>query len=186
MRDDLFFVDMLAQALAQPDAKKTLCEAFERIERMGREPRYFVGHIQFRRFIQETLKKFEKNLPEGMDRAPHVEIILEKDGQIVGRCVLGRKPSHTVSIREVTPGIFKLKLDTGLILWEGEIGRADVLWAEAHKEHPLDMAADTAGETDRPTREIRLENFGLMLRLHAGIESGRLDIQRIDRGTKDR
>ena len=188
MPNDLYFIPILAHALERKNVQNALLAAFEKIHDMGRERQYSIGHAQFRRFVREIFRNLEEDLPEETDRSPGAQILLEKDGRTVGQCVWGNKPSDRGIIRNVTPGIFGLKLDTGLVLWDGEFCPSDVLWAEAHysAKKPLAMAADTEGSSDHPTREVFLENLGLVLRCYAGIESGRLEIQRIDRGTKDR
>ena len=79
------------------------------------------------------------------------------------------------SFEGILPGNYKIKLvNTGWIIWEGELTAKKLLWSEAHMGKNLPLAA---GE-GRPTGEIDLLNNGqVILHTYAGIESGRIEIE---------
>ncbi|KPL24865.1 MAG: hypothetical protein AMJ75_02600 [Phycisphaerae bacterium SM1_79] len=79
------------------------------------------------------------------------------------------------SFERILPGNYTIRLvNTGWIIWEGELTAKKLIWSEAHKGRNLPLAA---GE-GQPTDEIDLLNNGeVILRTYAGIESGRIEIE---------
>ena len=59
MNRDLFFVSLIANALQKPDPKKGLQEAFEEIEKLGRQPDYKQGFRQFQMFMMEIERNMD-------------------------------------------------------------------------------------------------------------------------------
>ena len=59
MSKDLFFLPSIANALRKPDPKKGLQEAFEEIEKLGRQPEYKQGFRQFQIFMKEIKRNTE-------------------------------------------------------------------------------------------------------------------------------
>ncbi|MCX7013948.1 MAG: hypothetical protein NTW86_15585 [Candidatus Sumerlaeota bacterium] len=81
------------------------------------------------------------------------------------------------SFGDIMPGSYTLSLDTGLLLWQGELTQSDLLWAEAFPDEPLAMAAETEEAAGRPTIEEALLDGSIRLRVFPGVESGRMEIQ---------
>jgi len=101
-------------------------------------------------------------------------IAVSSDKGFAIRKTFEKVPGHE-SFDGILPGNYKIKLvNTGWIIWEGELTAKDLMWSEAHKGKDLPLAA---GE-GRPTDEIDLLNNGeVILRTYAGIESGRIEIE---------
>ena len=110
------------------------------------------------------------------DALPYAtRVSLERQGKEIQTVVFETVP-ETASIGDVSPGLYTLRLSTGRVLWEGAIVESDVLWHHAFPERALDLAADTREISPEPTREIRLMNGEVLVRLYPGIESGRMSI----------
>ena len=96
-----------------------------------------------------------------------------------GRTIESFRPparSSPKTIRQVNPGRYSIRLDTGRVIWEGVLGEADLIWAKAFPDQPLELAADTGGAEVTATRKIELMDGLMVLRVIPGIESGRLQI----------
>ena len=68
-------------------------------------------------------------------------------------------------------------LNTGLILWEGELVAQDLIWTATHEGQALPLAAQTAGIRQRPTREWVLPDRQLVLRTFTGLERGTIELE---------
>jgi hypothetical protein len=79
---------------------------------------------------------------------------------------------------DIHPGHYVLRLDIGLGLWEGTLTAGDVLWAEAFGGEALALAAEADEVRRRPSRELKVSDAGLVLRVFPGVESGSLEIER--------
>jgi len=184
MQDDLFFVPMIARALQQPDPKAAMLEVFEEIRRMGQETRYGRGYQQFLRFmesvdqtrLQEAPEELGAEILTAMERPAGIEIIVEKNDDVVTAFSF-EQPFGIRSVDEIAPGNYRVKLDTGRILWEGNLAEQDLLWSKAYPGEPLKMAADSGQPIGKPTREIPLLDETVLLRVYAGLESGFLEIE---------
>ena len=80
-------------------------------------------------------------------------------------------------VNDILPGNCRLELfNTGRIIWEGQLIAEELIWSEAREGENLRLAAGEKEE--KPTREIDLLNNGdLILRIYAGTESGRIEIE---------
>jgi len=157
------------------------------IRHLGREPRFRRGYSQFLRFVGEAARSAAGRSTEGtpeqpfgreeapFERPTEVEILGEQGDRLVSACrlVRGCRGAYLEGIR---PGPCCLKLDTGRVLWEGEVHEHDVLWAKAFPGQPLQMAADTSGPIYQTTRELRLLDGSLIVKFHPGLEGGQLEI----------
>jgi hypothetical protein len=109
-------------------------------------------------------------------RSRALNLQLFRDGQQMGEVSFGRMLGRR-TIDGVTPGYYVLRLDTGLVLWEGTLAAANLFWTEAFKGESLALAAE-AGEIRRsPSREVKVPDAHLILRLRPGIETGSLEIE---------
>ncbi|MFC1814050.1 ThiF family adenylyltransferase [Thermodesulfobacteriota bacterium] len=104
------------------------------------------------------------------------EIIIEKTGTRVGTVplenVIGKE-----SIRNIKPGHYMIRLDNGRIIWQDELSEQELIWTAAFPGEALNLAADTGGITPRMTREIKLLDGDLIIRVYPEIESGRIEIE---------
>jgi hypothetical protein len=183
MNDDLYFLPLIARALEQPDPSAALRDAFERIRVMGREPRYRRGHEQFLQFVDVARKaagggaeETSVSFAEAEVRPATVDVLVERDGHLVGPCSFGLAPA-TRAIRGIVAGDYLLRFETGRVLWEGRLAEEDLLWGRAFPGQPLRVAADTGEPARHMTREIPLLDGTLILRVLVGIEAGTLEIE---------
>jgi hypothetical protein len=90
------------------------------------------------------------------------------------------RPGIRRSIRRITPGPYLLRLRTGLVVWQGELTGADLLWTEAFRSKSLDVAAQTCRRRRRATRKVPLGDGSIIMRLFAGIEAGEIELERTE------
>jgi hypothetical protein len=125
---------------------------------------------------QEEFERLRKETGKSKMTGRPPEIIIERNGEHLGSSIRERPPI-TKEIRNVKPGNFAVKLDTGRILWEEELTERELIWASAFPGQALDLAADTGEENARTTREITALNGELTIRVFPGTESGRLEVK---------
>ena len=124
---------------------------------------------------QEEFEKISRETSESeMPRIP--EIIVERNGKSVASIPCEHLPVTHV-IENVKPGLYTIKLDTGRIIWEGELTQEELIWTAAFPEQALDLAADTGEAAARTTREATLLNGELIIRVFPEIEGGRLELK---------
>ena len=82
----------------------------------------------------------------------------------------------TQGIDRVTAGSYTITDATGRVIWEGQLGAEELLWAQAYPGKPVKLAAETAKASPPPTKEIRLFDVEIIIRVFAGIESGRMEL----------
>lgn len=140
-------------------------EAQAVLDLIGSQPRW---QEEFKKLCTETAKsKVARRIPE---------IIVERNGERLDSTPCERLPI-TKEIRNVKPGHFTIKLDTGRAIWEEELTEQELIWAAAFPGQDLDLAADTGEAAAGTTREITLLNGELIIRVFPETESGRLEIR---------
>ena len=82
---------------------------------------------------------------------------------------------HTIT--DIRPGRYALRIDTGLILWEGELTAKDLIWGQAFGGRSLELAAEAGEIQHRPPDTIPVPQAGVTLWLFPGLESGSLEIE---------
>ena len=105
-----------------------------------------------------------------------LKIILMRDDEIICSVSI-ESPRTTKMIKNVKPGHYELKLDTGRVIWEGRLSEEDLLWTYAFPHEDLALAADTGDAVLRMSREIKLLNGEVILRVYPEIESGRIEME---------
>jgi hypothetical protein len=174
MYDDIFFLSILIRALGAPQPKKALEEAFKQIEQTRTEPQYQIGYHQFQRFIREVVSAHLTPLPQLVLR-------LDKEGgESQEYSVTG--DSSVVQMSGILPGHYHLFLDTGLLLWEGDLTVELLLHSHAHPGEYLPLAADTGDFQQPPSGVIELLQGELLLHTFPGLESGTLEVRWFPRG----
>jgi len=103
-------------------------------------------------------------------------IMIERNGKDIAS-ILFKGASVTKQIRNIDPGHYVIKFDTGRIIWTGKLTERELLWTAAFPDQALDLAADTGGTVSRKTRQIKLLNGELIIRVYPEIESGRLEVE---------
>ena len=184
MRDDLYFIPMIAAALQEPDPKAALMATFERARAMGSEPRYQRGYRQFMDFMASAFSAGWADAtqdagiqrPEDLDHTLSAEIVVERNGAHFALCRFDQAVGvHAVGAAK--PGSYRVLFHTGRLLWEGELANEDLLWANAHPSQDLPMAADMGDSPRSPTRSMDLLDGVVVLRVYAGLEAGTLEIE---------
>ena len=104
------------------------------------------------------------------------KLVLSRDGREPHVCVLSGKAS-TESVSPISPGTYTLRLETGRVLWEVTLREADLVWSQSSRQRPLKLAAETPGAVAQPAREASLLGGELILRVFAGIEAGRIEVE---------
>jgi hypothetical protein len=184
MSKNLYFIPLIERALRTKDRKRAIHNTFLRIIRKGREPGYEQGFEQFRRFMEEVKCSYTL-LSETRERIQPskylaqlmpFKIIIEKDGRTFGTCQFDRIPCKS-HVHDVISGAYRLKMETGRVLWEGFITEKDCIWKKAFPGEPLKLAADTGEHKSTPSKTIPLLEEMVNLHLHPGIETGLLVIE---------
>jgi hypothetical protein len=105
-----------------------------------------------------------------------VEIILARDDVDLPMLSFARGgATHTIA--HVLPGHYSMRLSTGRVLWAGELQREDVEWTAAFPGRALDLAAaDARTLAGPPTREMRLLDGEVVMRIFPGLEAGAMVI----------
>jgi len=223
MSHNLYFIPILAKALTQADARKSLDNAFALIERLGHQELYAEGYRNFRQFMSESFK-YRQLLDEQAVRAAmlsHIESTAAETkvrdflDQIQKDKSLRFKEEHEALCREfdlctqrtriptiqvicngreleqvsfptqpgrrtvdgISPGHYVLKLDSGLVIWDGRLNAPDLVWTQALGERDLELAAETIEIRSRPVREIQVPEAAMILRTFAALEAGSLEIE---------
>jgi hypothetical protein len=184
MNEYLFFIPIIQNALEQKDPSKSLREAFGSIHRMGQESRYAEGYQQFMRFMEEVhdsqpmeiAKQLLDRFVEDFSRPLSAELVVEKNQKTLATIAIEQSGGKKI-IESIFSGHYQLRLDTGLVIWEGYLNEQELLWPKAFPTKALKMAADTGELGAEPTCEFSLMDGALILRVFAGIESGLLEIQ---------
>ncbi len=184
MFTDLYFLPIIERALQKKDRRRALRRALSKIVDLGRESGYRLGFKQFKRFMEEA-KSAHALLTEIQEWNQPVEtktpltllnFVVESGGRFLGICRFDRIPGRR-SMENMIPGQYRLKMETGRVIWEGLITDKDCLWRKAFPNKPLKLAADTSHHDSRPARTISIMEGIIQLQLFPGIEAGVLEIE---------
>ncbi len=80
------------------------------------------------------------------------------------------------TIDKIVPGHYTIALATGRIIWQGLLAERDLIWTEAYPGRALRLSADTGEPEGKPTQQVRVLEGDVVLRVFAGLESGRIEI----------
>ena len=101
---------------------------------------------------------------------------LLRDGRQIAEVSFETIPGRH-AIADIRPGRYALRLDTGLILWEGELTAKNLIWGQAFGGRSLELAAEAGEIQHRPPDTIPVSQAGVTLWLLPGLESGSLEIE---------
>ena len=190
MTRDLYFVNILNQALRDPHPREALRRAFAEIEALGKRPGYRKGYEQFLRFMSLVKANTEAGGsaidPEALrsnldDLAGATEpmtslpaLVLECGGRIIASIPVAGRGSLGI-VGGLAPGSYLVRLETGRILWQGELDKSDLIWRHAFPEEPLPLAAETDEITCRIGGQILLLDGEIVIRLVPGRVSGQME-----------
>jgi len=133
---------------------------------------FLASNPEWRSEYEQLLGQFGERSSQGL--SPAIQVY--RDGNRVGEMTFD-DPGVSRSLGQITPGLYLLKLSTGLVLWEGQLAGRDLLWVEAFGAQKLELAAETEQVQRQPTGEISLLGGEVILRIFAGIECGDLEIE---------
>jgi hypothetical protein len=125
---------------------------------------------------QEEFEKLRKETEKSKMPRRTPEIIIERNEQPIGSISCEQLPV-TKEIRNVKPAHYAARMDTGRIIWQGELTEKELIWSIAFPGEALELAADTGEPAARMTQEITLLNGELVIRIFPGAESGRLELR---------
>lgn len=108
---------------------------------------------------------------------PVVNVV--RDGDLLGER-MSRPVSGQITIKDIHPGQYRIELDTGRIVWQGDLLDQDLLWQKAYPHAPLEMAAESQESDLTPTIERVLLDGELIIRIYPGVESGWLEIEFVE------
>jgi hypothetical protein len=132
---------------------------------------------------QPELKKDFKNLCEEASKAITqqigLKIIIDRNEETIISIPVKAAPFSQI-IKNIKPGQYEVRLNTGRMLWQGKLTDRDLLWTAAFPEKDMALAADTGDVTEHPTREISLLDGELIIRVIPELESGRIELKRKD------
>jgi len=171
MDHHLYFLDLIATALQQPAPHQAVKQTLLKIEKLGRQPQYSQGLDQFWLFMREVSNHWKASPSEYNHYYNDIEIIVERNGEPIVFINCDSAPIIK-RIHWAQPGYYRVKFNTGRIIWQGALTERDLIWAKAFPERDLDLAADTDDSTQVVTKEIHLLNSELIIKIIPQIESG--------------
>jgi hypothetical protein len=86
------------------------------------------------------------------------------------------KSPDSKTIDKIVPGRYTVALATGRIIWQGLLTERDLIWTEAYPGRALRLSADTGEPEGEPTQQVSALEGDIVLRVFAGLESGRIEI----------
>jgi len=194
MTNDIYFIKLMAQAFDNVDLKSSLMRTFATIDQYAESPKFKKGYAQYKVFLSAIHDYLE--VPYQPDTPPPTEvteiintvekkaanekysttidIVLKKDEIFIASVPLVTdKPIH---IKKVTPGNYTILLETGRLLWEGQISEKDLIWGLAFPGRLLDLAADTDISISKPSKTIQFLGNFVVIDIFPGIEHGTIKI----------
>jgi hypothetical protein len=115
---------------------------------------------------------------EAASHAPRPSLLLCKSEIPLLRAAI-ESSSADYAVEGVMPGCYTLLLDNGQVLWHQDLTERELLWRYAFPDRPLGLAADAGPSTDtaESSLEVLLADGIVLLRVHPGIESGRIGLR---------
>jgi len=191
MCHDLYFVALLCTGLAAADTRDGLRRSLQDIVRLGRQKSHARGYRLFLRFLATVRAEAEwmsHGQPTALFARPPLaaihtamatplstQIRIERGDDLLGACGLAELP---FTAHHITPGPYRILLDTGWVLWEGHLQAHQLTWTGAFGDRPLEAAASTGETPWSATYRQPLLGGLLELTLTPGLESGTLTLRR--------
>lgn len=176
MQDDLYFIKLISDATGSDDPDGAMSHVFAEIAAQGCEHRFRRGHRQFDAFMREAAVAAETAAVMSTEKPRDLDLLLESAGEIRERWRLPDRAQRTLTAR-IAPGTYSLRLSTGRVLWHAELAPVAVLWADAHPDTPLPVAADTYQRPKAvPSLVDEALSGSLVVRVYPGFRSGILEV----------
>ena len=131
--------------------------------------------IQSRPLLRREYDKFRDEIQEFTALMKEFEMVVCCNDKILESIPFTSLPVSK-TIHSVTAGVYRIRFETGRIIWQGELTEQDLVWARAYPGRPVNLAADTTQRKMEPTREFILFGGEIIIQVFAGIESGRMVI----------
>lgn len=183
MNEDLYFMPILAKALGRPDLRVAVAEAIRRIQAAGGQARHRCGLRQFERFLAEAAvlrqKKAYRRIveaPSDLERPAGIQFILQRDGIPIETWAIQETPVVRV-IGGIAPGMYRLCLDTGRLIWAKSLGPEQLIWTKAFPGMPLRAAADTDPTDRQPSLAESVLEGAVRIDVYPGLEAGLLSVE---------
>ena len=112
--------------------------------------------------------EFDAAIRAAAQRPVPATIFVELDERRCGQVAVGQE----AVVDGLMPGSYHLRLDSGLVLWEGPLEAQDLLWHAAPPGQALRAAAETPHAVIPPSRTLRLLHGEVMVELHRGMQAG--------------
>lgn len=129
---------------------------------------------RFRQEYEALCREFELCTEKTL--IPTIRVLY--NGREFQQVSFAKRPGRRM-VYEISPGHYTLKLDSGLVIWEGRLNASDLMWKQAFGEKDLELAAETVEIHRRPVREIQVPDAAMILQTFAGLEVGSLGIELI-------
>ena len=97
MNKNLYFLQIIAEALQAPEPRQEIKKAFEKIKHLGQQPEYHQGYLQFQQFMKQVLK------PDTETDLISQQILMD-------------------AVFQLASGLIGVKTDPGIRTWTGPIG----------------------------------------------------------------
>lgn len=124
--------------------------------------------------LKTRYEKIVQNINISEEKPP-IALELERDNEIIHAMEFtDDERKHRIS--GIVPGLYRVSLLNGRVLWESTITSQDALWEEAFPGKNYTMAADTGDVEQNASRSEELLNGEVHLTLLPGLESGILVI----------
>ena len=92
-------------------------------------------------------------------------------------------PAEGSIVRGIRPGTYTVALDTGRLLWTGELRENDLVWGRAFPERRLPVAAESREIAAPPSKRIPLPVAPLWIVVYPGVEAGAIQVTMADPAT---
>ena len=121
---------------------------------------------------REKYERIRADLERADEGQAPVELAVFRD-EVRIQSLSFNRAGVTRTVANVIPGRYALKMPTGRVIWEEYLGNEDLEWTTAFPGRALDLAAaETEIPEGAPTREFRLLDGEITLRVFPGLDAG--------------
>jgi hypothetical protein len=124
-------------------------------------------------------ERLESEMQDYLAPDSPIQIEILRENQVIDAVHM---TAETITVSPIFPGQYTMRFSNGRILWEGDLTREDLIWTYAYPDQDISMAAETEDFRQEPVKTISLLDGEIVLRIFAGLESGRI-ILKIERNT---
>lgn len=142
-----------------------------------KENQEFLNLIKSQPELKKDFKKLCKKAPKAITQQIGLKIIIDRNEETIISIPVKAGPFSQI-INNIKPGQYEVRLNTGRMLWQGELTDRDLLWTTAFPEKDIALAADTGDIAEHPTREISLLDGELIIRVIPELESGCIELEK--------